>query len=124
MKRILLVEPANELAMVIAKSLEQEGVFVDHSATAQGGVSLADAQRPDVIVLELALPEHNGLEFLYELRSYTDWADIPIVIYSKISADELGLTPKQAEELGIAAHLYKNTSSLKKLHAAVFEAIH
>jgi two-component system KDP operon response regulator KdpE len=123
MKRVLLVEPSQELAIVIGQSLEKQGLFVDHSATAQGGVSLADGQRPDVVVLELALPEHNGLEFLYELRSYTDWADIPIVIYSRISAEEFGLDEAQVQKLGIAAHLYKPTSSLKKLHAAVFEVL-
>lgn len=123
MKRILLVEPSQELAMVIGSSLEDKGLFVDHSATAQGAVSLADAQRPDAIILELALPEHNGLEFLYELRSYTDWADIPIIIYSKVSREELGLEPNQAKDLGIAEHLYKSTSSLKRLYRAVAEAI-
>lgn len=123
MKRVLLVEPSQELAMLIAKSLEEKGLFVDHSATAQGGVSLADAQRPNVIVLELALPEHNGLEFLYELRSYTDWVNIPVIIHSKISREEFGLEPKQAEDLGVVAHLYKSTTTLKTLHAAIIEAI-
>jgi DNA-binding response OmpR family regulator len=123
MKRVLLVEPAQDLALVIADSLQLRNWAVDYSSTAQGAISLADAHTPDVVVLELALPEHNGLEFLYEFRSYNDWIKVPIVIYSRISAAECGLTAAQSKKLGITAHLYKSTSSLKKLHLAVLEAL-
>lgn len=116
--KVLLIEPQNDFARVISKSLELSDIEVLHAVNAQAAVHEAE-QGIDVVVLELALPGHNGLEFLYEFRSYNDWRHIPIVMYTHISSEEAGFNTEIYERFGIAAHLYKPTTSLKKLEDAI-----
>lgn len=119
MSRILLLEPANNLSKVIVRAFEQAGIETDRASTSQQAVSLADAHKPDAVILELALPKHNGVEFLYEFRSHGDWNSVPIIFYSQVSAEECGLSQEQQRVLGIAGHYYKPTTSLQTLRIAV-----
>jgi len=120
--KILLIEPQNDFARVVSKSLELGGIEVLHASDAQAAVHAAE-QGIDVVVLELALPGHNGLEFLYEFRSYNDWRAIPIVMYSHISSEEAGFNAEIYDRFGVVAHLYKPTTSLKKLEDSVRGAV-
>lgn len=120
--KILLIEPQNDFAKIIGKSLETGDIEVLHAPDAQEGVRVAE-QGIDVVVLELALPGHNGLEFLYEFRSYNDWRHIPIIIYSHISSEEAGFNAEIYDRFGVTAHLYKPTTSLQKLENAVRGAV-
>jgi len=66
--------------------------------------------------LELQLASHNGIEFLYELRSYNDWQSIPVIIHSLVPATAF---TNIAPELGVVSYLYKPTTTLKKLCTSV-----
>lgn len=116
MAHILLVEPDAILARAYQAALCRAGHTVDTAATAQAAVSLADQRRPDAVVLELHLPRHNGVEFLYEFRSYADWQAVPVLIHSMLSASEFAVIGQQQRDLlGIRAHLYKPSTSLAML---------
>jgi two-component system, OmpR family, response regulator len=115
MPRVLLVEPDKTLASAIQKYLEKHLFEVELAYDAQTAVSSADQNTPDLIVLELAMPKNNGLAFLQEFRSYTDWIDIPILVYSRISSEETGLRQEEWLKQGVAGYLYKPTSSLASL---------
>ncbi len=121
MSHILIIEPAADLAEVLGRFLQQAGHTCHHATSAQQAISLADSQSPDAVILELALPAHNGVEFLYEFRSYSDWRDVPVILYTHVSAEESGLRPWQLRRLGITAHLYKPTTSLQNLQAALLD---
>jgi DNA-binding response OmpR family regulator len=82
----------------------------------QEAVDEIDILRPDIIILELQLTSHNGYEFLYELRSYSEWDSIPVLIHSMVPEDSLDLNPITKSELGITGYLYKPGTSLGKLH--------
>ncbi len=112
--KILVVEPQKDLGKLIDKSLTLSGMEVMLTTDAQTAVHAAE-QGVDVVVLELALPGHNGVEFLYEFRSYDDWRHIPVVIYSHISSEEAGFGSEVYQRFGIKKHLYKPTTSLQKL---------
>lgn len=118
---ILLIEPNRLLATAYRQALEQAGHTVAWQQAAQAAISAADAQQPDVIVLELQLAGHSGVEFLYELRSYTDWQTIPIVVHSFVPEENLVLQHHQLKQLGIATILYKPATTLKQLIRAVNE---
>lgn len=113
--QILLVEPDKLLASSTIKGLKKLGAQVEWSQNAQGAIHSIDTFRPEVIVLELQIPAHNGVEFLYELRSYSDWQNIPVVIYSFIQSEKLTKYTKSLAELGIDTWLYKPTTSLQQL---------
>jgi DNA-binding response OmpR family regulator len=82
MSQILLIEPDIVLANIYTKALTHEGYRVVVAGDAQAAISLADKSKPDLIIMEIQLVSHNGIEFIYELRSYPEWQDIPIIIQS------------------------------------------
>jgi DNA-binding response OmpR family regulator len=116
---ILLLEPDVLQASCYREALERAGHKVSHALSAQGAVQLADAQVPDAVVLELQLQGHNGVEFLYEFRSYHEWLHVPAIIHSFVSPQELARSAILATELGVVAVLHKPRTSLKQLCAAV-----
>jgi DNA-binding response OmpR family regulator len=120
MMQILLVEPDRVLAKTYAEVLIAAGHHVVAAATAQSAVQAADAVVPDLVILELQLIEHSGIEFLYEFRSYVDWQDIPVLIHSHVPPAEFNDAAQQLKtELGVRAYLYKPHTSLRELLAHV-----
>jgi len=66
MAHILLIEPDRPLAGSYCQALETAGHQVVLCAGAQSAIFATDSRIPDVIVLELQLIEHSGIEFLYQ----------------------------------------------------------
>jgi DNA-binding response OmpR family regulator len=116
---ILLIEPDTLQANVYKAALEKQDHTVAHVATAQSAVQSADKRNPDAIVLELQLPSHNGVEFLYEFRSYPEWMHVPVIVHTFVPLYELTHTAVLQRELGVCKLLYKPTTSLASLCTAV-----
>lgn len=66
--RILLIEDDQSLADGIATALQHAGYAVDRAEQGKAGISLAQAARPDVVILDLGLPDMDGLDVLKSLR--------------------------------------------------------
>jgi DNA-binding response OmpR family regulator len=116
MSQILLVEPDYKLAHIHKKTLEDSGYNVSLANTAQSGVMSADTIKPDLVILEIQLVEHSGIEFLYEFRSYNEWKSIPVIVYSQVPPGEFSDSwVVLTEELGVVEYLYKPRTSLKQL---------
>jgi len=117
---ILLIEPDKLLATTYAKALRGEGYAVRHSANAQEAIFNSDNAAPDLVILELQLVSHSGIEFLYEFRSYPEWQDIPVIILSQVPPTEFLHSQKLLrDELGVADYQYKPHTTLVKLLQAV-----
>lgn len=123
MSNILIIEPDKRLAITLQRSFEQEGYNVRAVHTGQAAVSTADDWKPDVVVCELAMPQHNGVAFLQEFRSYDDWFFVPVVVYSQIPREDTSLSARQWHKLGVSAYCYKPTTRLKDLHYAIKQAL-
>jgi len=119
MARILLIEPDKLLAETFKGRLEKAGYAVHVAHSAQQAVDRADNNKPDVIILELQLSNHNGVEFLYELRSYPEWQHIPVIILSNVPPNEIGTDSKTMQQLGIVNYLYKPRTTLAQLVAGI-----
>jgi two-component system, cell cycle response regulator len=120
MARILLIEPDRLLGNIYAKALTAAKHRVTTSPGAQAAITAADRDRPDLVILELQLVEHSGIEFLYEFRSYPEWQAIPVLIHSQVPPAEFsGSDQLLKAELGVAAYLYKPRTSIHDLLAAV-----
>jgi DNA-binding response OmpR family regulator len=115
---VLLIEPDLVQANTYKWALAGDGHTVDHTTTAQGAVHLADEHRPDAVVLELQLANHNGVEFLYEFRSYPEWSNVPVLLHTFVPLAELRHTIL-TKELGVTRSLYKPETTLDSLRAAV-----
>lgn len=113
---ILLIEPDRLLARTYQEALRQAGHVVQTAATAQAAIHAADDVRPDLVVLEMQLTSHSGIEFLYEFRSYPDWQGVPVVVVSNVPPGEFSESWQLLkEELGVQAYHYKPRTTLRAL---------
>jgi len=123
MADVLIVEPDALLAETYAKALLKAGLRSRVAHSAQDAVNEVDKKLPKLVLLEVQLAAHNGIEFLYELRSHADWRHVQVVILSLVPQAELGLTPEIMEQLGIAAYFYKPQAKLAVLTSTVRKLI-
>jgi DNA-binding response OmpR family regulator len=120
MPHVLLLEPNTLLAATYQAAFVAIGYTATAVTGAQAGIHATDMKQPDAIVLELQLPRHNGIEFLYELRSYPEWQGIPIIINtSLVPAQTDAFGPVLRESLGVRTILYKHGATLADLVGAV-----
>jgi len=124
MATILLIEPDIPLAKTYARAFVQAGHIVHHATMAQQAIDLADTAMPDVVVLELQLPAHGGIEFLYEFHSYAEWQHVPIIINTITPPQELAaVAPTFREALSVRALHYKPQASLRLVMRSVNDAL-
>lgn len=124
MSNVLLIEPNPVLAHTYTQVLQHAGHTVTTVMSAQGAVEAADQQAPDVVVLELQLPVHGGIEFLHEFRSYDEWQQIPIVLHTYTPAQTLAPVQEALQQtLGVRAFLYKPQTSLQQLTQTVRDVV-
>jgi DNA-binding response OmpR family regulator len=115
MANVLLLEPDRISAKCIAEELEKRNFEVYKASGAETAIAQADKQKPDLVICELSLPGHSGSEFIYEFRTYSDWNDIPLIIYSSIKPPEKVVKSKDWKLLNISEVIYKPDFSLNKL---------
>src|SRR5207253_1784308 len=78
-KRILVVEDDPDHRRIVTKVLTREGYDVIEAATGVAAVAAAREDRPDLIIMDLALPGLDGFEASRRIKAAPDSADIPIV---------------------------------------------
>ncbi len=120
--RVLLVEDDQDLVELYRLQLEQGDCQVSLAGYAQAALDELDNKPIDVIVLDILLPQVNGLSIVHQLRSYEDWHQIPVIILSNLSPRDLGITPGLLSRLGVRAYLEKSSTNAQTLVAAVREA--
>lgn len=124
MAKILLIEPDVILAETFMTALSRAGHGARVVATAQAAIDVADDFEPDLVLLELQLVAHSGIEFLYEFRSYPDWQTVPVIILSHVPPAEFrGSVGVLKGQLGVCEYYYKPHVSLEKLLQIVDTAI-
>ncbi len=123
MSKILLLEPDSMLGQTYQTALEYKGYSVDWCQDAQTAIQSVDSGLPDLIITELQLALHNGIEFLYELRSYNEWQTIPIMILSNVPALERTLLRVLWQHIRITTYHYKPLTKLHEFLASVEEVL-
>jgi DNA-binding response OmpR family regulator len=79
MKKILLVEDDADLFALLKYNLEKEGFTLTGMQTGRGAIELCRRERPDLILLDIMLPDSDGLEICKGIRSHPDLAHIPVI---------------------------------------------
>lgn len=115
MARILFIESDRLFGGNARAVFKRAGHSVDWQVELQAAMNSADALRPDVIILDLLLASRSGVEFLYEFRSYPEWASVPVIIYSTVTSEEFNKVGVGFNHLNIAAYHYKPATSLTQL---------
>jgi DNA-binding response OmpR family regulator len=116
---ILIIEPDAILASNCARFLSLANHSVQCLSDAQSAIYAIDNQKPELIILELQLPIHNGIEFLYELRTYPEWQNIPVIVLTQISLDRIAQVQPALNQLRVGDILYKPKTKLADLLSVV-----
>jgi len=83
---ILLVEDDQDLATGLLEALRKEGLAINHVATGKEALHVIDAETPEIIILDLGLPDMDGLDVLKKLRKRH--GDLPVLLLT--ARDTLG----------------------------------
>lgn len=85
---VLIIDDDANIINLLSKRLEQEGFKVKSAKDGNTGLDLANDQIPNIILLDLLMPEMSGRETLKELKSNPDTALIPVIILSAVADTE------------------------------------
>ena len=91
---ILIVEDEADIRRFVRLTLETEGHTVHEAATLQRGLIEAGTRRPDLVVLDLGLPDGDGVDLIRDLRT---WSAMPIIVLSARSAQASKIAALDAE---------------------------
>src|SRR5260370_19284679 len=79
MKKIVLIEDDPDLYSLIQYNLEKEGFALAGAQTGKGAIDLCRRERPDLIILDIMLPDSDGLDICKGIRSNPELAHVPVI---------------------------------------------
>lgn len=79
MKKIVLIEDDSDLYALLKYNLEKEGFGLAGAQTGKGAIDLCRRERPDLIILDIMLPDSDGLDICKGIRAHPDLAHIPVI---------------------------------------------
>ncbi|MBX3652038.1 MAG: response regulator [Burkholderiales bacterium] len=79
-RKVLVIDDDDFMRNGVCQSLRRDGWEVSEAANGRLGIESLGQSRPDVIMLDLMMPEMNGFEFLVEMRGKPEWRDIPVLV--------------------------------------------
>lgn len=82
--KVLIVEDEKQIRRFVRVALEAEGCQVAEAETMAQGLIEAGSRKPDLLVLDLGLPDGNGIDLIHDLRG---WSDVPVLILSARSQE-------------------------------------
>src|SRR5271156_3194014 len=82
MKKILLIEDDSDLFTLLKYNLEKEGFSVVGSQTGKGALEFCRREKPGLIVLDIMLPDSDGLEICKAIRNHAELAHVPVIFLS------------------------------------------
>ena len=118
----LLVEDEPQIRRFVRMALEAEGWNVAESVSMQRGLIDAGTRKPDLIILDLGLPDGDGKDFISDVRR---WSAVPIVVLSartgeteKIAALDAGADDYLTKPFGVGELLARVRATLRRQRAA------
>ena len=104
MAKIAIIEDDQAISQMYRFKFEAEGYQVETAENGKLGIELAESMKPDIILLDLMMPEMTGDEMLALLRK-TDWGkNIKVIILTNMGEQEI---PDNVKQLGVNAVILK-----------------
>jgi CheY-like chemotaxis protein len=116
--QVLLVEDDGALARMYRLKLERDGYTVRVAGDGEQALGLISERTPDLIFLDIGLPRMDGLAFLERLRRSDRTRNVPVVIVSNYSEQEL---VERGLQLGALEYLVKSQTTPGRLSQGVRE---
>jgi two-component system phosphate regulon response regulator PhoB len=135
MKKIVLIEDDSDLYSLVQYNLEKEGFSVVGSQTGKGALDLCRRERPELIILDIMLPDSDGLEICKGIRAHPELAHVPLIFLTarasetdrivglELGANDYIVKPFFVRELiaRIKIHFREQTTQSKVLKAGGLE---
>jgi len=83
MKKILIVDDEEVIRILYAEELEEEGYKVITTGSGHGLIEMIQREKPDLVVLDIKMAKHNGLDLLQDIRK--EFYNIPVILCSAYS---------------------------------------
>lgn len=103
-KKVLAIDDENDILLIIKSALHEEGYDVVTANNGYDGLALAEDASPDLIILDVMMPEMDGFEVLQQLKENEKTARIPIVILTGMSSKD---KIREALDKGIDYYIVK-----------------
>ena len=118
-KTVLIIEDEADAADLFAEMMRVSGFRVLKTSSSAPAISMMTAEKPDVVVLDIMMPDISGLDILRQMRADPDLANIPVVV---VSAKGMPADIKTGMEAGASTYLTKPVGFLE-LKEAVERAL-
>lgn len=117
-KTIVVIEDEQQISQFICSSLTREGFQVFAAASGQAGLTEAGTRKPDLILLDLGLPDIDGIQVIAKLRT---WSAVPIIVLSartmegsKVSALDAGADDYLTKPFSVTELLARVRANLRR----------
>jgi DNA-binding response OmpR family regulator len=111
-KKILLVEDDLFLGKLSKKKMELSGFDVSFLKDGSDVLKQVKSEKPEVIVLDLVMPNKDGFQALEELKSDEETKDIPVVVVSALSSEE---DKEKINKLGAKKYFVKSEAQISEI---------
>ena len=116
--KIVVIEDEQQIRRFVRHALEDAGCKVYEADTGAQGLIEAGTRKPDLVILDLGLPDRDGIEVIRDLRG---WSDVPVIILSarsdeddKIAALDAGADDYLAKPFGVGELLARARAMLRR----------
>lgn len=120
MTKIAIIEDDPVINQMYRMKFEADGFDVQLADNGKRGVALVEQFKPDLILLDLQMPQMNGEEALTEIRSQSWGKDIPVIILTNLGEEE---APKTLRGLGIHSYIVKADLTPRQVVGRAKEAL-
>ena len=120
MHKILIIEDEQFLSGLMVKKLELSGFTVKGVVDGEKGIQAVEAEKPDVILLDLLLPGIDGFEVLRRLKNDQRSSDIPVIVISNLGEPS---DIEKAKNAGATEYMIKANSSPDQIVKKIWEYV-
>ena len=110
--KILVVEDEQILAEMYQDKFKKEGFEVIVAKDGKEGIKMMREQKPALVLLDILLPNENGIDFLKKQKKDPELSSIPIIVFSNFDDPE---TKKETLDLGVKEYLIKSNHNPREI---------
>ena len=121
MKTILLVDDEQEIRDILKKKLTRSNYMVDIASSGEEALSMCKSLRPDLVLLDIAMPAMDGYAVAIELKKQEAYKNLPIIFLTAKELDPLAVN-RRVGEIGAFGYMMKPCSFedlLTKIKSAI-----
>ncbi len=125
---VVLIEDEKQIRRFVRVSLEAQGMTVHEAETGQKGLVEAATRKPDLVIIDLGLPDTDGIDVIRELRG---WTELPIIVLSartqeeeKVAALDAGADDYLTKPFGVSELMARIRAHLRRRNQVAASETH